>query len=73
MIADPKLLLSTIQNSDEPLSTEQREALQSAVGKIVALGAQNGVTPEQMIELLKSGLTVGELLEYLSGGAGEVD
>lgn len=72
MITDPKLLLAGMQNSDEALTPEQKEALQSAVAKIVVLGAQNGVTPAQMIELLKSGLTVGELLEYLSGGAGEV-
>ncbi len=72
MITDTKLLVAHIQNSDEALTPEQKEGLQAAVAKIVALGAQNGVTPEQMIELLKSGLTVGELLEYLSGGAGEV-
>jgi hypothetical protein len=47
-------------------------SLQRAVAKIVALGAENGVSPEQMIELLKSGLSVGELLDYLSGGSGEV-
>lgn len=54
------------------LSAEQKEALQSAVAKIVALGAQTGVSPEEMIQLLKSGLTVGELLEFLASRSGEV-
>jgi hypothetical protein len=55
--------------SDEPvdsLSPAQKEALQRGVAKIVALGAQVGVSADQMIELLKAGLTVGELLEYLA-------
>lgn len=65
-------LLAASQDSVEALSPAQKEALQCAVAKIVALGAQTGVSPEQMIELLRSGLTVGELLEYLTGGSGEV-
>jgi hypothetical protein len=36
------------------------------------LGVQTGVSTDQMIELLTSGLTVGELLEYPSAGSGEV-
>lgn len=54
----------------EPLSLAQKRALRRAVAKIVLLGAQVGVTTDQMIELLKSGLTVGELLEYLSARVG---
>jgi hypothetical protein len=56
----------------EPLTLEQKEALQRAVAKVVALGAQVGVSADQMIELLQSGLTVGELLEVLAARAGEV-
>ncbi len=56
----------------EPLTLEQKEALQRAVAKVVRLGAQVGVSADQMIQLLESGLTVGELLEYLSARAGEV-
>lgn len=56
----------------ERLTPEQKEALRRAVAKIVALGAQIGVSADQMIELLRSGLTVRELLEYLSTRAGEV-
>jgi hypothetical protein len=54
------------------LTPTQQEALLRAVAKIVALGAQTGVSPDQMIHLLKSGLTVGELLEYLAARSGEV-
>lgn len=50
----------------------QKEALQRAVAKIVALGEQVGVSADQMIDLLDSGLTVGELLEVLAARAGEV-
>jgi hypothetical protein len=72
MTKDHDLLAAASHDSVELLTPEQREALQSAVAKIVALGAENGVSPEQMIDLLKSGLTVGELLEYLSRKAGHV-
>jgi len=56
----------------EPLTLAQKEALQRAVAKVVALGAQVRVSADQMIELLKSGLTVGELLDYLAARTGEV-
>jgi len=58
--------------TDDPLSLAQKEALHRAVAKVVALGAQVGVSADQMIELLKSGLTVGELLDYLAARTGEV-
>jgi hypothetical protein len=54
------------RSSAESLSSAQKEILQRAVSKIVALAAEVGVSPDQMIELLQSGLTVGELLEYLA-------
>ena len=72
MNTDPKFFPADLQDSVDSLTPAQKEALQCAVAKIVALGAENGVSPEQMIELLKSGLSVGELLDYLSGGSGEV-
>ena len=59
-------------DESEPLTLAQKEALQRAVVKVVALGAQVGVSADQMIELLKSGPTVRELLEYLAGRTGEV-
>jgi len=56
----------------EPLSCTQKETLQRAVTKIVALGEQVGVSADQMAELLQAGLTVGELLQYLTERSGEV-
>ena len=56
----------------EPLTLAQKETLQRAVTKIVALAGQVGVSADQMIELLRSGLTVRELLEFLAARSGEV-
>jgi len=56
----------------ESLTPAQKETLQRAVGKVIALGAQVGVSADQMIEMLKAGLTVGELIEYLATRSGEV-
>jgi hypothetical protein len=69
-----ELDLSAAMSGDltEPLSLAQKESLQRAVAKVVALGAQVGVSADQMIELLQSGLTVGELLDYLAARNGEV-
>ena len=49
----------------ESLNIGQQEVLERAVGKMVLLGKQVGVSPDQMILLLESGLTVVDLLEYL--------
>ncbi len=69
-----ELRLSSAARHDptESLTLAQKEALQRAVAKVVALGAQVGVSADQMILLLQSGLTVGELLEYLAARTGEV-
>ncbi|MFY9558936.1 MAG: hypothetical protein WAQ52_01760 [Terriglobales bacterium] len=55
----------------ESLTFGQQEVLERAVAKIVLLGEQVGVSADQMILLLDSGLTVGELLEYLAARNGE--
>lgn len=69
-----ELRLSSAASHDptEPLTLAQEEALQRAVAKVVALGAQVGVSADQMILLLQSGMTVGELLEYLAARTGEI-
>jgi hypothetical protein len=72
MLTDLNLLAAASPDPGASLTPAQQEALQRAVAKIVALGAQTGVSPDQMIQLLKSGLTVGELLEYLASRSGEV-
>ncbi|MGA7648240.1 MAG: hypothetical protein WBW01_17165 [Terriglobales bacterium] len=63
-----ELYLSAVLSPDltEPLSCAQRQMLQRAVTKIVALGEEGGVSADQMVELLQAGLTVGELLQYLT-------
>ncbi len=55
----------------EPLTPAQQETLRRAVAKVVELGAQTGVTADEMIHLLNAGLSVGELLEYLAARSGE--
>ena len=72
MTTELHLIAALSHNLAEPLTVAQKEALQRAVTKIVALGAQVGVNADQMILLLESGLTVGELLEYLAARSGEV-
>jgi len=71
-MTEPDLRAASSRDEAEPLTAAQKEALQRAVVKVVALGAQVGVSAEQMIDLLKSGLTVRELLEYLAARTGEV-
>ena len=72
MTTEVHLIAALSHNLAEPLTVAQKKALQRAVNKIVALGAQVGVNADQMILLLESGLTVGELLEYLAARSGEV-
>ncbi len=72
MATERDLTAALSRNLAEPLTLARQEALQRAVAKIVALGAQVGVSADQMIQLLESGLTVGELLEYLVARSGEV-
>jgi hypothetical protein len=71
MTTERDLTAALSHDLTEPLTLPQREALERAVVKIVALGAKVGVSVDQMIELLKSGLTVGELLDYLAARSGE--
>lgn len=49
----------------ESLTLGQRKVLERAVGKLVLIGERVGVTADEMILLLQSGLTVKELLDYL--------
>jgi hypothetical protein len=43
----------------------QHEVLERAVAKVVVMGARVGLDADQMIEMLDSGMTVKDLLEYL--------
>ena len=71
MTTELNLIAALSHHLAEPLTVAQKEALQRAVSKIVALGAHVGVNRDQRI-LLESGLAVGELLEYLAARSGEV-
>ncbi len=56
----------------DSLGPPQQEALQRGVAKIIALGEQVGVSAEQMVELLRQGLPVRELFEYLEARSVDV-
>jgi len=56
----------------ESLTLAQAQILERAVAKIVLLGEQVGVSVDQMILLLGSGFTVGELIEYLVDRSGQL-
>ncbi len=49
----------------ESLTFGQQEALERAIAKLLLLGKQVGVSADEMILRLESGLTVVELVEYL--------
>ncbi len=51
----------------------QKELLERAIAKLVVIGEEVGVSAGQMIELLESGLTVGELLAYLALRSNEIE
>jgi hypothetical protein len=51
---------------EDRLTLCQQELLERAIAKLVLIGEQVGVSAGQMIVLLESGLTVGELLDYLA-------
>jgi hypothetical protein len=72
MTTQTQLITSANGNFGESLTMAQKESLRCAVAKIVAFGALVGVSAEQMIQMLQSGLTVGELLQYLASRSVEV-
>jgi len=53
MTTELHLIEALSHNVAEPLTIPQKEALQRAVTKIVMLGAQVGVSADQMIQLLE--------------------
>ncbi len=70
MTGENELIAAMTGDSADSLSPAQQEALRRGVAKIVALAAQSGVDTDQMIGLLQEGLSVVELLEYLTARSG---
>jgi len=58
-------------NVAEPPASTQEAILERAIFKLALLGGQAGVSPEQMIGLLESGLSVVELVEYMAATHGK--
>lgn len=64
-MTDLRFFVNASSDSSDQVSLEQREVLERALAKIVLLGARVGVSTDQMIALLESGMTVRQLVEYL--------
>lgn len=52
------------------MRSDEELILQRALEKVVRFGEQVGISPEEMIQLLESGMSVTQLLQYLSSKAG---
>jgi hypothetical protein len=59
---------SLTQNCDRFVE-EHRLLLEQAVEKVVRVAEQVGVTPEEIISLLDSGITIRDLLAFLASKA----
>lgn len=70
LMTNMRFMASATYDSSDPIAFRQEAVLERAVAKVVLLGELVGVSTDQMIRLLNSGLTVGELLEYLATRAG---
>jgi hypothetical protein len=64
-MTDMRFVLEARRDWAGPQAHDQQEVLKRAVAKMVMLGEQVGVSTDQMVLLLNSGLTVRELLGYL--------
>ena len=62
----PEMHVGKEVDNRKPLTLAQQRVLERAVAKVVLIGAEVGVSADQMILLLQSGFTVRELLEYLA-------
>lgn len=56
---------SLTQNCDRSVE-EHRRLLEQAVEKVVRVAAQVGVTPEEIISMLDSGISIRDLLAFLA-------
>lgn len=63
---EPYRMSGGISRAAECLTLQQQRVLERALAKVVVLGEQVGVSIDEMILLLGSGLTVMELVDYLA-------
>ena len=71
-MTDLRFMLNASCDLSDPLTPEQRAVLERALAKMVLVGARVGISTDHMIQLLESGMTVRELLEYVMTLAGDV-
>jgi hypothetical protein len=63
---EPSQTPESLPQNCDPFFEKQRVLLEQAVEKVVRVAAQVGVTPEQIISLLDSGISIRDLLAFLS-------
>ncbi|MFZ3263008.1 MAG: hypothetical protein WA172_03340 [Terriglobales bacterium] len=64
-MAEMRYVLNAGCDSSNPPTIAQQEVLERAVAKLVRVAARAGVSTDEMIEWLESGMSVPELLEYV--------
>ena len=64
-MTEMRFVLNPSCDSSDLLTIPQREVLERALAKLVVVGARAGVSTDNMIELLNSGMSVRELVEYV--------
>src|SRR5882757_270093 len=57
---------NAVRSSVESPTYAPEEVLERAIAQLVLLGKHAGVSADQMIQLLESGFSVGELVVYLA-------
>jgi len=65
-MAEPHSLTDATPDLGESPTFADQEVLERAIVKLALLGQQVGVSVDQMIALLESGLSVVELVEYMA-------
>ena len=71
-MTEMRFLLSASCDSFDPPTIAQMEVLERALAKLVLVGERAGIGMDEMIELLESGMSVWQLLEYVFTRAADV-
>jgi hypothetical protein len=62
----PEVIFSALVRETHTLNEEETRLMDQAIAKLVFVGDRVGVTPEEMISMLESGMSVSELLAFLA-------